>query len=128
MALVEELLVDAQVLLRRYAAKAKQPELLPPLPGVSISTAAAVLRDTLVQIFEKQHGRKYVFDGPKDGSAMRRLVALGLPMQEVISRWQQALLPSPRQCSSIAQFVMRVNDFGSRTSAVKPVSPSDPYA
>lgn len=59
-------------------------------------------------------GRKYAFEGAKDGKAADKLMALGLPAGEIISLAQQAWCHPDwfncKQAATLAGFACRYND------------------
>lgn len=64
------------------------------------------LSDMLVATYRRLTGSAYGFDGPKDGSAISRLLRLNLPPEEINRRWATAVVDG---CPGIAAFAAQFN-------------------
>lgn len=70
-----------------------------------------LLKRALTTMFKSLTGADYVFDGAKDGAAVKRLVKMG-EVPAVLQRWRTCL--QMRQfpgCRSIAVFASRFNEY-----------------
>lgn len=97
------------------------------------------LKRAMTTMFKTVTGADYVFDGAKDGAAVKRLVTISkpllpTPMDAVLARWRTCLLmqrfPATR---SIAVFASRFNEFVPAAPRHEPPKPqatgvADPYA
>lgn len=139
---LEGLFIDLTAALKNYGKRNAERALkldLQQAPFVAevpaIGSDFTVLRDQLVERFEKVTGKKYVFDGAKDAAAVKRLLALKFELrEELLSRWEECIttrgFPGTH---SLAVFATRVNSFGSAQrsavgSAIGPTPSGDPYA
>lgn len=77
---------------------------------IAPASRAQALTDTLARIFLELRLSKYAHSGPKDGSALKRLLAVAND-EEIITRWRHGLQQTGfHQVSSIAQLAQKWND------------------
>lgn len=133
---LEDFVQDLGAAMKKYAktvAAPAQTQLLQDArTPVATPSSTRELSDELVAAFERVTGKKYVFDGAKDGQAVQRLVRLRFEDRaELLARWEQAVkMTNHPGTKSIAVFATRVNEYGSAAAKKQPISAppaGDPY-
>jgi hypothetical protein len=79
-------------------------------------TPFAEARDALVAAFHEARGGRYLWSGAKDSEALKRVLALDVPIPEIVKRWKSGLRGSGwASCSTVAQLAAKWNDLTPRT-------------
>lgn len=85
------------------------------LKGISNSKSGAapiaitLYTAKLVETYQRTMGTKYIFDGAKDATAVKKLMASGLEPAVVLERWVYAL--RERRCGGLFQFALNLNSY-----------------
>lgn len=121
-AALEELAFELMGSLRAWnERRSKTADLFPLVPTPDPYAAARkALSDELVERFEKVTGRKYVFEGSRDGAALKKLLMLQSALRgELMERWEECLkMKGFPGTASLAVFTTRINSFGKKASGL----------
>ena len=71
----------------------------------------AIARDRLVAVFAEVTGGKYLWNGAKDAEGLKRVLALGVPLETIVAKWRAGLRGKGwASARTVAQLAAKWND------------------